>query len=91
MAKKAKKPAPRKTRRKPKAKAVKRPKAKRAAAPRKKIVRRKKAVARKPESTLEKIENAIMVGAAEADDIAISMGLLAESRPPPQRRKKSRG
>ncbi|MGC9954628.1 MAG: hypothetical protein ABSD21_10165 [Rhizomicrobium sp.] len=71
-----------------KRRAVKPPKTKRAAAPRKKIVRRKKAIAKKSESTLKRIENAILVGAAEADDIAISLGLLAASQPP--RRKKSR-
>ena len=89
MAKKSKKSPPRKApvKRKPKAKAVKPPKAKRAAAPaRKKTVRKK---ARKPESAFERIENAIMVGAAQADDIAASLGLLASSSPP-RRKKKSR-
>ena len=86
MAKKTKKPLPRKA--KPKAKAAKRPKAKRAAAPRKKIVRRKKAG--KPESTLEKIENALMVRVAEVDDVALSLGLLAAPLAPAKRRKKRR-
>ena len=85
MAKKTKKPLPRKA--KPKAKAAKRPKPKRAAAPRKKAVRRKKA--RKPESTLEKIENAFLVGVAEADGMALSLGLLGAT-PPKKGRKKSR-
>ena len=86
MPKKTKKPPPRRP--KPKAKAVKRPKAKRAAAPRKKIVRRKKAG--KPESRLEKIENAIMVGVAEVDDGALSMGLLAAPLAGAESRKKRR-
>ena len=86
MAKKTKKPLPRKA--KPKAKAAKRPKAKRVAAPRKKIVRRKKAG--KPESTLEKIENALLVGVAEVDDVALSLGLLAAPLAPKKRRKKRR-
>ena len=88
MAKKTKKPLPRKAVAKPKAKAVKRPKAKRAAAPRKKAVRRQ--AARKPESRLEKIENALLVGLAEADDIAMGLGLLAASQPPAKGRKKRR-
>jgi hypothetical protein len=87
MAKKSRKSLPRKA--KPKAKAAKPPKTKRAAAPRKKIVRRKKAG--KPESTLEKIENAIMVGVAEVDDVALSLGLLAAPLAPKKRGKKSRG
>lgn len=86
MAKKTKKPLPRGA--KPKAKAVKPRRTKRAAAPQKKIVRRKKA--RKPESTLEKIENAIMVGVAEVDDVALSLGLLAAPLAPSKSRKKSR-
>ncbi len=60
----------------------------RKAAPRKKAVRRRKA--KKPESTIEKIENAILAGVAEADEIALDMGLLAASPPPPKRRKKRR-
>jgi hypothetical protein len=90
MAKKTKKPLPRKRKAvaKPKAKAVKRPKVKRAAAPRKKAVRRKSAG--KPESRLEKIENALLVGLAEADDIAMGLGLLAASQPPAKSRKKRR-
>jgi hypothetical protein len=87
MAKKTKKP-PRKAVAKPKAKTVKRRRTKRAAAPRKKIVRRKKAG--KPESTLEKIENALMVGVAEVDDVALSLGLLAAPLAPQKRRKTSR-
>jgi len=74
MARKTKKAPPRKAPAKP----VKR-------APRKKVVRRKKA--KKPESNLEKFENALVVGAAEMDDLALAMGLLAASRLP--RRKKS--
>ena len=87
MAKKTKKPLPRKAvaKPKPKAKAAKRSKAKRAAAPRKKG--RKKA--RKPESTLEKIENAFLVGVAEADEVALSLGLLGAT-PPKKGRKKRR-
>ena len=90
MAKKTKKPLPRKRKAvaKPKAKAVKRPKVKRAAAPRKQAVRRKSAG--KPESRLEKIENALLVGLAEADDIAMGLGLLAASQPPAKSRKKRR-
>ena len=84
MAKKMKKPPPRRA--KPKAKAVKPPKAKRAT-PRKKIVHRKKAA--KPESALEKIENAFLVGVAEADGVALSLGLLGAT-PPKKSRKKSR-
>ena len=79
MARKTKKAPPRKTAKR-KAKAatpVKR-------APRKKAVRRKKA--KKPESNLEKFENALLVGAAELDDLALGMGLMAASRQP--RRKK---
>lgn len=88
MAKKTKKPPRRAAaKRKPKAKAVKPTRTKRPVS-RKKIVRRKKA--KKPESTFEKFENALMVGAAEIDDIALGMGLLAASRPPPKSRKKSR-
>jgi hypothetical protein len=83
MARKTKKPPPRRV--KPKAKVVK--PAKRAAAPRKKIARKK---ARKPESTLEKIENAFLVGVAEVDDVALSLGLLAAPLAPQKRRKKSR-
>ena len=86
MAKKTKKSPSRRT--KPKAKAVKPPKATRAA-PRKKIVRRKKAG--KPESTLEKIENALLVGVAKADDVALSLGLLTASQASPKGRKKHRG
>jgi hypothetical protein len=85
MAKKTKKPPPRGA--KPKAKAVKPRRTKRAAAPRKRIVRRKKAG--KPESTLKKIENAILVGVAEADDVALSLGLLGAT-PPRNGRKKRR-
>ena len=78
MARKTKKSPPRKAKRKAKAaKPIKR-------AMRKKAVRRKKA--KKPESSLEKFENALLVGAAEIDDIALGMGLLAASRLP--RRKK---
>ena len=86
MAKKSKKSPPRKApvKRKTKAKAVK--PAKRAAPARKKTVRRK---AKKPESTLEKIENAFEVGVAEFDDVAASLGLIASSSPP-RRKKKSR-
>ncbi|HEY0282758.1 MAG TPA: hypothetical protein VGC27_09055 [Rhizomicrobium sp.] len=73
------------TRPKPKAKAAKPPK--RAAAPRKKTVRRKKAG--KPESTFKKIENAILVGVAEADEVALSLGLLGAT-PPRKSRKKRR-
>ena len=85
MAKKSKKSPPRKrpVKRKTKAKAVKRAKAVPA---RKKTVRRK---AKKPESTLEKIENAFEVGVAEFDDVAASLGLIASSSPP-RRKKKSR-
>ena len=86
MAKKTKKSLPRKA--KPKAKAVKSRRTKRAVAPRKKIVRRKKAG--KPESTLKKIENALMVGVAEVDDVALSLGLLAAPLAPPKGRKKRR-
>ena len=86
MVRKTKKSPPRRA--KPKAKAVKRPRTKRAAAPRKKAVRRK--AAGKPESRLEKIENALLVGLAEADDIAMGLGLLAASQPPAKRRKKRR-
>lgn len=82
MAKKSKKPLPRKS----KAKAAKPSKAKRAT-PRKKAVRRKKV--RKPESTFEKIENAFLVGVAEADEVALSLGLLGAT-PPPKRGKKRR-
>jgi hypothetical protein len=85
MAKKTKKSPPRKA--KPKAKAVKRPKPKRVAAPRKKAVRRKKV--RKPETALEKIENAFLVGVAGADGVALSLGLLGAA-PPNKDRKKSR-
>lgn len=73
MAKKSKKAPPRKAKRK----TVKR-------SPRKTAVRRKKA--KKPESSLEKFENALLVGAAELDDLALGMGLMAASRLP--RRKK---
>ena len=85
MAKKLKKSPPRKApvKRKTKAKAVKRAKAVPA---RKKTVRRK---AKKPESTLEKIENAFEAGVAEFDDVAASLGLIASSSPP-RRKKKSR-
>ena len=85
MAKKSKKSPPRKrpVKRKTKAKAVKRAKAVPA---RKKTVRRK---AKKPESTLEKIENAFEAGVAEFDDVAASLGLIASSSPP-RRKKKSR-
>ena len=91
MAKKSKKSPPRKAaaKRKPKAKAVKPAKtkrAKRAAASRKRVVRRK--TAPKPESTLERIENAIGVGAAEFDDVALSLGLLAAPLAPRKGRKK---
>jgi hypothetical protein len=79
MSKKAKRPTPRKA-------PVKRKAAK--PAPRKKAARRKKA--KKPESRLEKIENAILVGAAQADDVAISLGLIAASQPPPKSGKKGR-
>jgi hypothetical protein len=82
MPKKTKTPQPRKA--KPKAKAVKPPR--RAAAPRKKIVRRKKA--RKPVSTLRRIENALLVGVAEADEVALSLGLLGATQPPRKSRKK---
>jgi hypothetical protein len=85
MAKKTKKPLPRRA--KPKAKAVKRPKPKRAVAPRKMIARKK---AGKPESTLEKIENALMVGVADVDDVALSLGLLAAPLALSKRRQKSR-
>ena len=90
MAKKSKKPLPRKpkTKAKPKAKAVKPRRTKRPAAPRKKVARGKPAG--KPESRLEKIENALLVGLAEADDIAMGLGLLAASQPPPKDRKKRR-
>ncbi len=57
----------------------------------KKLIRRKKPAAKRRETTLEKIENAILVGAAEMDDVAIGLGLLAASAPPPKPRKKSRG
>ena len=81
MPKKTKKPLPRKAKRKAKAaKPVKR-------APRKKAVRRKKV--RKPESALEKIETAFLVGVAEADEVALSLGLLGAT-PPKKGRKKSR-
>lgn len=73
MARKMKKAPERKAAAKKKARTVKR--TKRAPA-RKKIVRRKK-----PESKLEKFENALMVGLAEADDIAMEMGLLTASVP----------
>ena len=83
MPRKMKKAPPRKAPTKRKAKAAK-------PAPRKKVARRKKA--KKAESRLERIENAILVGAAEADDVAISMGLLAASQPPRSKKsvKKSR-
>lgn len=68
MARKTKKAPPRKA-----AKPIKR-------ALRKKSVRRKKA--KKPESNLEKFENALLVGAAELDDLALGMGLLAASKLP---------
>jgi hypothetical protein len=78
MARKTKKAPPRKAKRKAKAaKPVKR-------ATRKKVARRK--TAKKPESSLEKFGNALLVGAAEMDDIALGLGLLAASRLP--RRKK---
>ena len=79
MARKTKKAPPRKTAKR-KAKAAKPVKR----ATRKKAVRRKKA--KKPESNLEKFENALLVGAAEMDDLALAMGLMAASRLP--RRKK---
>ena len=90
MAKKSKKSPSRRASVKRKPKAVKRTKtkrapAKRAVAARKKPVRRKKAP--KPESTLERIENAFLVGAAQADDIAMSLGLIAGSSPPRKSRK----
>lgn len=72
--KKARKTAKRKTKA---AKPIKR-------AIRKKVAPRKKA--KKPESNLEKFENALLVGAAEMDDLALAMGLMAASRLP--RRKK---
>ena len=87
MAKKSRKPLPRK----PKAKAAKPLKAKRAAAPRKKAVSRKKATAGKPVSTLRRIENALLVGVAEADEVALSLGLLGATQPPRKSRKKGRG
>ena len=89
MAKKAKKAPPRKAvvKRKSKAKTVKPSRAKRAA-PRKKVVKRKPA--RKRETTLEKIENAILVGAAELDDVAVGLGLLAASPPVSKKRRKGR-
>ena len=73
MARKTKKAPPRKTAKRKAAKPVKR-------VVRKKAVHRKKA--KKPESSLEKFENALMVGAAELDDLALGMGLMAASRLP---------
>jgi hypothetical protein len=81
MPKKTKKPQPRRA--KPKANAGKPPKR---AAPRKKIVRREKAG--KPVSTLRRIENALLVGVAEADEVALSLGLLGATQPPRKSRKK---
>jgi len=72
MARKTKKAPPRKAKREA-AKPVKR-------VTRKKAVRRKKT--KKPETRLEKFENALLVGAAEMDDLALAMGLLAASRLP---------
>ena len=86
MAKKSTNPPPRKA--KPKAKAVKRHKPKRAVAPRKKTVRRNKAG--KPVSQLRRIENALLVGVAEADEVALSLGLLGASQPPRKSCKKRR-
>lgn len=89
MAKKSKKAPPRKAvvKRKSTAKTVKPSRAKRAA-PRTKAIKRKPA--KKRETTLEKIENAILVGAAELDDVAVGLGLLAASPPLPKARKKKR-
>ncbi|MDE2112278.1 MAG: hypothetical protein KGJ79_14130 [Alphaproteobacteria bacterium] len=85
MAKKAKKSMPRSgaAKRKSKAKVAKPPRAKRPV-PRKKTVKRQA----KHETTLEKIENAILVGAAELDNMAVGLGLLAASPPPKKRNKK---
>ena len=54
--------------------------------PPKKPVRRKKA-ARKPETTLEKIENAMMAGVAEFE-LALDMGLLGAAGPAPKKKRK---
>jgi hypothetical protein len=88
MAKKSKKAPPRKAvvKRKSKAKTVKPSRGKSAA--RKKIVKRRPA--KKRETTIEKIENAILVGAAEIDNVAVGLGLLAASPPPPKTRQKKR-
>ncbi len=56
------------------------------ATPPKKPVRRKKA-ARKAESTLEKIENAMMAGVAEFDELALDMGLLGAAGPAPKKKR----
>jgi hypothetical protein len=82
MARKANK-AP--VRRKAVAKAVKRKAAKAKAA--KRAPARKKA-ARKAESTLEKIENAMMAGVAEFDELALDMGLLGAAGPAPKKKRK---
>ena len=85
----AKRPAKRKARASRRARVVA-PKRKPAVARPKKPVRRKKTARRKKVGPLRRIENAIILGAAELDEIALDMGLLGAAGPPAKKRGKPR-
>ena len=84
MARKTKKPA--RTAKRPAKSAAKRAPARKKAV-RKRSVRRK-APGNKGPGAIERLENAIEVGAAEIDDLALSMGLLGAVEPKPRRKRR---
>lgn len=62
------------------------------AASKKKAVRKKKAAkksAKRP-SALQRIENAVLTGVAEFDELALDMGLLGAVGPAPKKKRKKK-